>query len=217
MYAKAEIERLKSSGEQGKLRYVRVTMPPGDWIAEGFQYMLRADDEMPPLETDPAPKDMDEKTFQEYTAFVNYYIHQVNLMRHLLGEPYRVTYVDPSNVVLVVQSSSGIAGVIEMAPYSTQVDWQESALVGFDKGYVKLELPAPVASNRPGRVEIRREPPEAAPETVVPQLPWIHAMRQQATNFVRAIRGEISPLCEAEEALEDLKVARDYIRLLRGK
>jgi hypothetical protein len=48
---------------------------------------------------------------------------------------------------------------------------------------------------------------------VVPQMPWVHAMRQQAVNFVRALRGEAKPLCEAAEALEDLKVAREYIRL----
>ena len=41
-------------------------------------------------------------------------------------------------------------------------------------------------------------------------------MRQQAINFVRAIKGEIAPPCEAAEALDDLKVARDYIRMLKG-
>ena len=35
MFAKAEIDKLKQSGELGKLRYVRITMPPGDWIASG--------------------------------------------------------------------------------------------------------------------------------------------------------------------------------------
>src|SRR5271166_550842 len=34
--AKAEIERLKASGELGPMRYVRITMPEGDWIAGGF-------------------------------------------------------------------------------------------------------------------------------------------------------------------------------------
>jgi hypothetical protein len=41
-------------------------------------------------------------------------------------------------------------------------------------------------------------------------------MKQQAINFVSAIKGETKPPCEAEEALEDLRMARDYIRLLRG-
>ena len=218
IYAKSEIERLKSSGELGALRCVRILMPAGDWVADGFADLLRSDEPLPDLERDPPARDMDEPTWQRYFEFVNYFIHQVNLMRHLLGEPYKVTYADPSGVLLAVQSDSGIAGAIEMSPYTTTIDWQESALVGFQHGYIKLDLPAPLASNRPGRVEILRDPGNGVtPETIVPQLPWVHAMRQQAINFISAVRGESKPPCEAEEALEDLKVARDYIRLLTGK
>jgi len=217
MYAKGEIDRLKSTGELGALRYVRITMPPGDWIAGGFTGLLSADDEGLALEEDPPPSDMAAEEFKEYVAFVNYYIHQVNLLRHLLGEPYRVTHADPSGVVFLARSASGVAGVIEMAPYATTVDWQESALVGFDHGYVKLELPAPLVVNRPGRVEILRDPGNGAgAEMVEPRLPWVHAMRQQAENFVKAVKGEMKPLCEAEEALSDLEAARDYMRLLKG-
>jgi predicted dehydrogenase len=105
-----------------------------------------------------------------------------------------------------------------MSPYRTTVDWQESALVAFEKGYVKLDLPAPLATNRPGRVEVFRDPGEGAvPEAVVPQLPWEHAMKRQARNFIRAICGEARPPCEAAEALEDLKAARDYIHLLKER
>lgn len=217
MYAKGEIERLKQSGELGALRYVRIIMPAGDYVAGGFNELIRSDEPLPKTPSDPAPDDMDAATFKEYVAFVNYYIHQVNLLRHLLGEPYRVTYADPSGVLLAVRSESGVAGAIEMSPYTTTVDWQESALVAFEHGYVKLELPAPLALNRPGRVEILRDPGHgAAPETIIPQLPSVHAMRQQAINFIAAIKGEMIPICEAAEALEDLKAARDYIRLWRG-
>ena len=160
---------------------------------------------------------MDKATYKQYSAFVNYTIHQINLMRHLLGEPYEVTYAEPSGVLLAGQSASGIACTIEMSPYRTTIDWQESALVCFERGYVRLELPAPLASNRPGRVEFFRDPGDGAtPETIVPQLPWIHAMRQQAMNFVAAIQGTIQPPCEAQEALEDLRVARAYIRLVKA-
>jgi len=218
MLAKERIEELKTSGELGKMKYVRILMPAGDWIAEGFSDLIRTDEPYPEVEFSPPPRDMDEKTFQRYEAFVNYYIHQVNLMRHMLGEPYKVRYADRSGVLFVGESRSGVTCAIEMSPYETTIDWQESALVAFERGYVKLYLPAPLASNRPGRVEIFKDPGgAAAPQTIVPQLPWIHAMRQQAINFVRAVRGEIRPLCEAAEALEDLKVAREYIRLLLGR
>ena len=217
MYAKAEIDRLKESGELGRMTYVRVLMPAGDWVAGGFNDLVRDDGPGAQLEWDPPASDMDDATYQRYSAFVNYYIHQVNLMRHLLGEPYQVTYAEPSGVLLAGQSESGVACIIEMTPYQTSIDWQESALVCFQHGYVKIELPAPLASNRPGRVEILRDPGNGAtPQTVVPQLPWVHAMRQQAMNFVAAIKGEMPPLTEAAEALEDLRVARQYIRLLTG-
>jgi predicted dehydrogenase len=216
--ARTEIDRLKQSGELGPLRYVRILMPAGDWIAGGFVDLLKTDEPLPKLQWDPPASDMDAETYKLYQGFVNYYIHQVNLMRHLLGEPYRVTYAEPSGVLLAVRSESGVAGVIEMSPYKTTIDWQESALVAFERGYVKLALPAPLASNRPGTVEILRDPGKGAPpETITPQLPWVHAMRQQAINFVSAIQGKTKPPCEAAEALEDLKVAREYIRLLKGR
>ncbi|HHN46500.1 MAG TPA: Gfo/Idh/MocA family oxidoreductase [Planctomycetes bacterium] len=215
VYAKAEIERLKTSGEIGALRYVRITMPPGDWIAGGFDDLVRTDEKVPPLEAEARPADMDEAGYREYTAFVNYYIHQVNLMRHLLGEPYSVSYADAAGRLLAVRSASGVAGVIEMAPYSTSVDWQESALAGFERGYVMLELPAPLAANRPGRVTVMKGSCKGkAPESITPQLPWTSAMRRQAMNFTAAIKGEGKAPCSAEEALEDLKIARAYIDLL---
>ncbi|MBM4033629.1 MAG: Gfo/Idh/MocA family oxidoreductase [Planctomycetes bacterium] len=217
MHAKAQIDALKATGELGRMRLVRILMPAGDWVANGFAELIREDDPNPQLKWDPPASDMDEAAYKAYVGFVNYYIHQVNLLRYLLGEPYKVTHADPSGVVLVARSASGVAGVIEMSPYRTTVEWQESALVAFEKGYVKLELPAPLASNRPGRVEILRDPGDAkAPEASSPHLPWIHAMRQQAMNFVAAVRGDRPPTCTAQEAMEDLKVARDYLRLWKG-
>lgn len=86
------------------------------------------------------------------------------------------------------------------------------------------------SSGRPGRrgtrvssgaavaVTIFRDPVSGAtPQPIIPTLPPVHAMKQQAINFILAIRGETSPPCETEEALEDLKVAREYVRLWKGK
>ena len=217
MRARAEIDRLQETGELGRMTYVRLLMPAGDWVAGGFDDLIRVDGPRPEMEVDPPAGDMSAEVYGRYTGFVNYYIHQVNLLRHLLGEPYQVTYADPSGVLLAGQSDGGVACTIEMSPYQTSIDWQESALVCFEQGYIQIELPAPLASNRPGKVTIFRDPEGGdGPHTTVPQLPWIHAMRQQAINFIAAIRGEIEPLTQAAEALEDLRVARQYIRLLTG-
>jgi predicted dehydrogenase len=63
-------------------------------------------------------------------------------------------------------------------------------------------------------VEVLTDPGgDAVPETTRPHLPWVGSMRQQAMNFLAAVRGERPPTCDAAEALEDLRVAREYIRL----
>ncbi|MDF2440944.1 MAG: hypothetical protein JWN98_1928, partial [Abditibacteriota bacterium] len=139
--------------------------------------------------------------------------------RHLLGAEYRVTHADPSGVLLVAQSQSGVCGALEMAPYQTQHEWHETALVAFERGFVRLELPAPLTHNRAGHVEAfygELRSGDRGAHTIVPVMPPLDAMRAQAMNFVRAIRGEIQPPCEAHEALLDLRVARDYIRLWTG-
>jgi predicted dehydrogenase len=218
IHAKRTIEEWKSDKKLGRMRYVRILMPAGDWVAAGFTGLLNAGDRPPPLGSEPPAADMDEATRKEYVSFVNYYIHQVNLMRLLLGEAYRVAYAEHSGVVMAVESASGVAGVIEMTPYRTTRAWDEEALVAFEKGYVKLKLPAPLAVNRPGAVEIYRDPGDGAtPERSEPTLPWVHAMRQQAINFVKVCKGELAPPCDAAEALEDLKVAREYVRLRWGR
>lgn len=211
--AREEIDSAKASGALGALRYVRITMPAGDWIAGGFNELIKTDEPPPATEADPPASDMDPETFAQYTSFVNYYIHQVNLMRYLLGEPYKVTYADPSGVLLTIQSESGVAGTIEMSPYHTTLGWQESALVGFDRGYIRLSLPAPLASNQAGRVEIFSDKDGAV---TIPDLPPIHAMRAQAQAFLRAVAGDAKPPCDAPEALEDLLMARNYMRLKKN-
>ncbi len=217
LHAKGVIEQWKKTGEMGPLKYVRITMPAGDWIAAGFVGRIDAGDKAGDLPGEPRPADMDEATYKQYVSFVNYYIHQVNMMRHLLAEPYQVTYAEKSGVLLAVQSASGIAGVIEMTPYRTTVGWEEVLLVAFEKGYVKVTLPAPLAYNRAGTVEVFSDPGGGAtPQRTIPSLQWVHAMRQQAMTFVKVCRGEVAPPCDAAEAVLDLKVARDYIQMYNG-
>jgi predicted dehydrogenase len=213
MYARKIIDAWKTSGEFGKMRYVRIAMPPGDWSAQGFSHLITGKDPVPPIAADAPPTDMNAETFKAYWTFVNYYIHQVNLLRHLLGENYRVLYADPTGVLLVAQSESGVCGAIEMATHTTTIDWQESAFIAFEKGWIRVELPAPLAIDQPGRVTAFQDGGKREPLTISPTLPHIHAMRQQAINFIDALRGEKTCLCEPAEALEDLRVARDYIDL----
>ncbi len=216
-YAVRIIREWKESGQYGAMRLVRATMPPGDWVAGGNQGYCDSGEIYPILEMESKPENMDQASFNEYNSFVNYYIHQVNALRFLLQEPYKVTYASSSGALLAGESHSGVTVTLEMAPYEIRYGWDESYLVGFEHGYVLVELPAPLASQLPGRVTIMRDSTqELAPITETPVLPRRHAMLNQAANFLAAIRGDRPAPCTVCEALEDLKVAMEYIRLKRG-
>ena len=204
-YAVDQIRAWRASGEVGAMRYVRVAMPPGDWVANGFAHRIDTNEAYAP----------DYGMGTPFGAFVNYYVHQVNLIRFLADDDYNVTYADPGRVLLAGRTTGGVTVALEMAAYATTIDWHETALVAFERGFVQLELPAPLACRRPGRVTVFRDPGGGrTPTTTVPTLPWSHAMWEQAKHFVAAVRGRPTPLCTAAEGLKDLQVAEQYIDLL---
>jgi len=202
-----QMKAWQASGEVGKLRYIRAAMPPGDWVANGFSMNVGTDEKY----------DAKWGMSTPYGGFVNYYIHQVNLIRLLLGEDYTVTYADPGKVLLAGRSDSGVTVALEMQAYRTTIDWHEEVLIAFEKGFIKLELPAPLAKNRPGKVTVFRDVggEGQTPTTTIPTLPWVHAMWQQARNFIDAVRGKPTVLATAETGLKDLQLAKAYVELLQ--
>jgi predicted dehydrogenase len=210
------MRQLSASGELGALRYIRLTMPPGDWVANGFAMNVRTDDEgfAAKVAWDAPPAGFAPAAAKAHETFVNYYIHQVNLLRHLFGEAYRIVHADPAGVLLVARSATGVTGAIEMSPWSNTVDWQETAQVCYEHGWIRLRLPAPLTSGRAGEVEMCVDRgPGHEPTTLRPSLPWRGAMQEQADAFLRAVRGEATWLCGAAEARADLALADDVIRL----
>jgi predicted dehydrogenase len=219
VYAKTTMDEWRRSGTMGKLRYIRmlVTMPVPDWGCGGFIGLLDGGDPWPAMESEPPLSGMSEEAHREYLNIVNNYIHQINLMHLFMDESYKVTYADKTGIVLGVESASGVPGIFELEPYRTTVEWEEFILIAFEAGYIKLALPSPMAVNRAGTVEIYKDPGKGiTPERVFPTLPWIGAMRQQAMNFVKVCRGQTPPPCDVNEAVKDLQVVQDYIRLRFG-
>jgi len=211
-YARKLIDQWKENGEFGKMRLVRISMPPGDWVG-GKTGFISTSEGYPPVQWEGKPSCFDEQTANDYNAFVNYYIHQVNAMRFLFGEPYKLTYADRSGVLMAAESASGVCGVLEMAAYSNSIDWQEAMFVSFEKGYILVELPAPLACQQAGRVTVMKDNGKGIPETVQPHMPKLAAMKNQARNFLAAVRGDRAAPCGSREALEDLRIAVDYIRM----
>jgi len=212
-YATDVVDEWRETGAYGDIRFVRITVPEGDWIA-GAPDPITTDEEPPEAEREPLPETFDDEAGRTYDHYVNYYIHQVNALGRLLGDPYEVAHADDDGRLLVAESAGGVTGTIEQSPYRTSDRWEESILVGFDRGTVRVELPPPLVSGEAGRVTVTRD--DGGTETTEPTMPPVAAMRRQAENFVAAVRGERDPPCDSREAVEDLRVAREYVRTRFG-
>ena len=216
-FAKNLIEEWKKSGDFGRLKYIRSTMPEGDWVNNGYDGLIQTNEEYPwicewepPVEYYKNPENN-----KYYDIYVNFYVHQINALRFLLGEDYKPTYAEPTKTLFVGKSASGIPVTIEQAPFKTTIDWYESYMVCFEKGFIQIELPAPLALNRSGNVTVMEDNGAPGnPKTWSPNLLYVHAMKNQARNFVEFVKGNRPPTCTGEEAVKDLEVIRDYVKLV---
>lgn len=214
MAAKTEIDRLKQTGELGRLKYARVQVClAGDWISGGYNDAIKGSAPAPAAA--PLPMDefagMNDKMVMNYRSFAGAHSHQFDLMRHLIGEDYRIAYTEPSGVLLAIESDSKIPGVFEFSPYAATQDWRESILVAFERGFVKVSLPAPVSNYIAGHLELFRD----GSGSTSPVFPARGALQQQAANFLDVLRGKSGVFCGPEDALKSLWIARDWtLRLL---
>ena len=194
-------------------------MPPGDWLY-AIESPINLGDSAPQYEGEtyePMPQWMTPLMQGVYNSFINFYIHQVNLLRYLIDEDYEVAYVDPNQRIMVAISSSGVPCTLEMAPYGLKNRWEEFYKICFDGGKIDLSLPAPMARQKAGEVKIYRasgKDSDPFPRGLKPLLPQKWAFREQAVHFVECLRYDKPTISPAKEAVKDLEVSEQYVRAL---
>lgn len=208
----------KNSKEMGNMTYIRITMPSGDWVYE-HERPINKGDKPPSYEGqsgESAPEWMGDLG-RQYVGFVNFYIHQVNLLRYLIGEDYKVDYVDKKSRILVAISDSGVPCVLEMASCGHKNRWEESYRICFEGGMVNLQLPAPMARQRAGEVVIYKSSgfgDENGAQEIRPIIPQKWAFLEQARHFVHCLKTGNPTISPASDAIKDLLVSEGYIRCL---
>jgi predicted dehydrogenase len=212
--AKRTIAGWQASGELGALRYVRICYSRGDWMANAHADLIDAGEERPAFAAEEPPPELagDGDALWALAKGADELVHPLNLLRHLLGERYRVVFVHVSGRLCAFESESGVPATLEISPYRVTVGLEEEAFVAFERGYVRLRPAPSLAVNRPGTVEVYRDAGGGAPERIVPQLPWVDPMQAQAGAFLRVCRGEASPPTAAAEAAEDLHLVAEIVR-----
>jgi predicted dehydrogenase len=186
----------------------------GDWIC-GIEGPIGTDEPYPQLDIESdGPAWLSPEERQQYQTYANVWIHNINLVRYLLARELSVLSVTDHRGYSVVTMSAGDTLVsVESGGMSSQW-WDEVTTVYFPDGYVDVKTPPPMLRNVPAQVERYRAKLERKDG---PVAAWTWAFRNQADNFLKAVRGDMPPVSSAEDGLADLEVIERMFRVRRGE
>jgi predicted dehydrogenase len=209
---KTTFDRLRESGELGDLVFLRGYCLGGAFAcnADGFEM---TDEPRPEgLETWPiAPDWLPPEHAEDYAWFLNVFIHDLNILRNLVGREPEVSFVDFSrrNGRLVAFDWGAFPGVLEMAetPFD---DWREGVEAVFERGRLTLRFPPPLLKNVPGQVELERT--QTGETQVKSAVPWSWAFRRQADAFIIDVAEGREPSASGADAVADIALAEKIFR-----
>ena len=204
---KAMLDDIRASGTLGRPLLYRVWSFHGDFACGLDGFVMTEEPRPDGLELWPlAPVWLPAVHTGEYADFLNVFVHDINLLRHLVDGPVTLQAVDfrRANGRLALLDCAGVPGALEMAVVDL-AEWREGVEIVFEKGVLTIEFAAPMLRNVPARVSLRRG--GEAGETVTPDIPWSWAFKRQARAFVDDVLDGTRPLADGADALEDLRLA----------
>jgi predicted dehydrogenase len=205
--AKALLDGLRESGELGRIVLVRAYCFGGEFRCGTSDFVMTEEARPDGLATWPsAPDWIPPDSVPDYVSFLNVFIHDLNILRFLVGSDPEVTAVDfrRRNGRLVMMNFGAFPAILEMAEMTSH-DWQEGVEVLFERGRLTLQFPSPMLRNVPARVQLMRAAERQ--ETLMLQSPWSWAFRRQAEAFVADVAGGREPLASGLDSVGDLRLA----------
>jgi predicted dehydrogenase len=156
-----------------------------------------------------------------YGNFIYVYLHDVNLMRYLLGEPKKILYGRKQKMRGTQPGTEGglprINWLIDFGGFDAIFEigclhahyFDEEVKVYFDSGWIEILVPAPLKINSPAKVTVYTQNKGFEK----PLLEWKWSFREELRVFFNWISGKGKCDSTAEDSLNDLIVAEDLWRL----
>ena len=207
----------QESKEFGELTYLRCEMSGTDWTWNA-EAAIGTDEGFPkPLEPEPFPERFSIAEAELYNTQINFYVHQVNLMRFILGEDYSMDYVHPSGKLFSGTTESGVPVVLEMGLHRIASTWDEVYHLCFEGADIELRLPAPLHKQQNAKVTVRTNS-GAGHEITAPAVnPASWSFFEQARGFLASVRAGKAPHDSAGDAVKDLLMFERQVELMGTK
>ena len=215
--AKKTLDEVCVSGELGKVLYFRsYCFGGGDYC--NIDGDIKTEEPAPrhrlaPIAPDWLPKELE----KEYESFLNVFVHDINLIRYLIGCTPSVEYVDYRGASgSVILDCIKFPGVFEFAHLDTNKYWEEGIEIIFEKGRIRIELPPAFLRNQSATVGIYLEKSDGTMEHKNLQAGWSWAFQRQADKFVDSIIGGSINSASGQHCLDDLRVIESIWKKISG-
>jgi predicted dehydrogenase len=221
--AREIISSWQASGEHGRVTYARGHGFCGDWTA-GLDtgHMLGTDEQIESMPWAPAIPSWltDEKAAGNYVWYLQQWIHNVNLLRFLLGagddcQVRAVDLNDDGQTGLVTIAMGGVRALVE----SGSVDyhhWEEHTQVYFEGGWVHVWSPPLLIPSTQARVECYVGGERHSYSYPVPEPSTGWAYREEAAHFISAVRSGEEFRSSGQDTLTDIRLFEDIYRMYLG-
>ena len=210
------VREMRASKDFGELLHARVWCCHGDWQWQS-PGPLKTDEPVPDYHTprEPKPAGLSDEDLAWLSAWLNYYSHQTNLLRHFLGEDYSIEHFHESErgAQALVTTPSGVTGALEFPIYRVS-QWDEGIQLCFSQAVVRVDVPAPLARQRAATVTIYEN--RDNPRTIRPDVPQVWGMAEQARAFVAAVLDGQATLSPGREAAKEIEFAHSILEWRRA-
>ena len=204
--AKQLLDNFLKSGELGEMLYFRSYCFGGeDYCNIGGD--IKTDEPPPDHRIWPmAPDWLPETQKDEYERFLNVFIHDINLMRHLFDGLPEIKNVDYHNIAGTLNLEyNNIPGVFEFGQLETNRFWVEGVDIYFEHGRLQLKLPPAFLINYPATVMVHKDKPGKSIETISSTPGWTWSFMKQAESFVDVVLSGKKSIADAVDGLQDIE------------
>ena len=205
--AKAMLDTARKSGELGRIVLMRAWCYGGEFRCGTSDFVMTDEARPDGLATWPlAPEWLPPTSTPDYAAFLNVFVHDLNILRYLAGSEPQVRGVDLSRINgrVAMLDFGSFPAVLEMAD-SASLDWNEGVEVVFERGRLTLRFASPMLRNMPAQVELVRGGERN--ELIAPKIGWNWCFRRQAESFVHDVAAGHDPLASGKDSINDLRLA----------
>ncbi|MFO8081780.1 MAG: Gfo/Idh/MocA family oxidoreductase [Armatimonadota bacterium] len=215
LLAKRIVEDLLETERLGGITMARAWCFAGEWKF-GIEEPITTDEPVPDgvSEVRPFPEWLPDDLHALYNRVLNVDSHATNLVRFLLGEDYefeQAAYRGMSRpIMLQGWSESGANCVFELGRLPAP-RWHEGVEIFFERATLLVEPPPPMRRQSAARVVLREMGEQ--PRTIEPEAAPGWAFAAQAQQFLASIRGEEQPVSPASDAVRDVELAEQAVRL----